>query len=186
MTREEYRKEMILEQDKQELANNCRLAINSFFARFKPKIEKEVYYTDILKILEPLRNKGVSLTWADSKWFIYDIEAIKEIRKFSWWKEGKGGLNWEGDRHDCDDFAEFSKSLFAIFWDTNSMGRCTGVVTYNGVSTPHAFNIILAVDNDGIVKPYLFDTQYNIEPTLLTSNAGKVNLTSWTITNIRI
>ena len=186
MTREEYRKEMVLEQDKQELANNCRLAIDSFFARFKPKIEKEIYYTDILEILKPLTSKGTSITWADSKWFVYDLESIKEIRKFSWWKDGKGGLNWEAERSDCDDFAEFSKSLFAIFWSTNSMGRCTGVVTYNGVSTPHAFNIILAVDNDGIVKPYLFDTQYNIEPTLLTSNTGSINLTSWTITNIRI
>ena len=58
MTREEYRKEMILEQDKQELANNCRLAIDSFLLGLSQKIEKRnLLYRHFKEILGTI-NKG--------------------------------------------------------------------------------------------------------------------------------
>lgn len=188
ITREQYRTALVMEKDKQELANNCRLVLDRFFLEFKPKVERKIYYIDVLRILKPLVENGVSITWADSQWSIFDLESVKELNKYSWWKQDNpnGGLTYDYDIRDCDDFAEFSKSMIALFWKTNSVGRCMGSVTYNGVTTPHAFDIILAIDSEGEIRPYLFDTQFNIEPTLLTSNKGSVNQTFWTITNIRI
>lgn len=184
--RENYRKQLILEDDKRALADNCRLALDRFFYAFKPIKKKEIKVSDVLIALAPLIGKGVSITWADDQWRVYDLETIKEIKKYSWWKEGIGGLVYELPFSDCDDFAELSKSLFSMFWGTNSMGRCTGYLTFNGEATPHAFDIILALDENEVVKPYLFDTQFDIEPILLTSNKGSVNKTSWQITNVRI
>lgn len=188
MTNEErlaYRKQMIAEDSKEELANNCRLAIDRFFTAFKPTITKEVGTSELLIALAPLIAKGVNIEFADNAWRVYDLEYAKSIREFAWWKEGKGGLDYELNYHDCDDYAELSKALFAMFGLTNSVGRCKGIVTFNGQNTYHAFDIILAID-ENVIKPYLFDTQFNIPPTLLTSNKGTVNQTSWTITNIRI
>lgn len=183
--RELYRKQMILETDKGSLADNCRLALDRFFMAFKPSKEKIITSHDLLIAFAPLIAKGVSITYADTEWRIFDLETIKEIKKYSWWKEGVGGLEYELNEADCDDFAEFSKAMFSMFWRTNSMGRCTGYITYNGETTAHAFDIILALDNNE-VKPYLFDTQFDIDPVLLTDKIGTVNKTSWNIINIRI
>jgi hypothetical protein len=186
--RELYRKQLILDPEKCESAQNCRLVLMDFFRRFKPKVIKEIGQSEVLIALAPLIGKGVSITYADTKWRVYDLESIKEIKKYSWWKQDNpyGGLGYELDYHDCDDFAEFSKSMFALLWDTNSMGRCMGYVTYNNEVTAHAFDIILALDENGVLKPYLFDTEFDTDPILLTSNVASVNNTSWRIINVRL
>ena len=133
-----------------------------------------------------VEGRSINFDWADDKWRVYDIETIKEIRKYAWWKEGVGGLTYELPFSDCDDFAELSKALWAMFWKTNSLGRCKGNCIFNKEITPHAFDILICIDTDDKVKAYLFDTQFNTEPVLLTKELISYNKTSWTITNIRI
>lgn len=186
--RKQYR-ELMVQEDKKESANNCRFSLDIFFAKFPPKKKREITYVELITALAPLmEGRSINFEWADEKWRVFDLETIKEIREYAWWKQDNptGGLGYELDFHDCDDFAEFSKSLWALFWDTNSLGRCKGNAIFGKEITPHAFDIVLAIDEDDKVKAYLFDTEFNTEPVLLTKELISYNKTSWTITNIRI
>jgi len=188
MTREEYRKEIVLESDIKEQGQNCRLALNRFFMSFVPKKTKEMTISDLLIAAAPLIGSGVNIEYTDSRWKAYDVDYYKEIKKNSWFMQDNptGGLSYEVDYNDCDDFAELSKSLMSMFGKTNSMARCKGYVVYNGVATAHAFNVVFAIDENDKVKPYLWDTEFNTDLIPLTSNRATVRDTYWIITNIRI
>ena len=177
---------MVAETDKRALADNCRLALYRFFFAFPPKKKKVIGMFDIFVCLDPLVKQGLTFDWADDQWRIYDIETIREIRKYSFWKEGIGGLDYELPFHDCDDFAELCKALWSMFWDTNCLGRCKGNIIYNEQITPHAFDIVIAINEKDEVKAYLFDTQFNTEPVELTDNLPSFNLTSWRINSVRL
>jgi len=187
MTREEYRKELSQETDKFEAGQNCRLAIQKFFMMFPPKKEMLLNTSQLIDALRPLIVKGVTQEWADSEWRIIDIDTVKDIRNYAWWKQDypTGGISYEVNESDCDDFAEFARSLWALWWKKNCLMRCKGWITYNGVNTAHAFDIVVAINEAGVPDVYLFDTEFNTEPVKLTSNKVTINATSWTITGAR-
>jgi hypothetical protein len=155
---------------------------------FNPKKTRTIKYVELMTALAPLmEGRNINFEWVDDNWIVYDIETIKEIRQYAWWKQDNpvGGLEYK-DPIDCDDFADFAKTLWALFWRTNSLGRCKGMCIFNKEITPHAFDILICIDSDDKVKAYLFDTEFNTEPVLLTKEVISYNKTSWTISNIRI
>jgi hypothetical protein len=73
-----------------------------------------------------------------------------------------------------------------MFWGTNCLGVCKGNVISNGVISSHYFDVLIALDENDTIKAYLFDTQFNTEPTLLTDTLVSTNNISWVVNTIRI
>jgi hypothetical protein len=116
---------------------------------------------------------GVSLY--DEKYLFERIDFWKSFINLFWgWMK-----KYLADGYDCDNYAYYFSSMAAYLFGLNTAGVSSGTVykaaTGNKIDR-HAFNLILALDENGEVKPYLFESMNN---TLTPWIGQKTQLNDW-------
>lgn len=91
----------------------------------------------------------VRIQWEDGKYIVCDINTIAYVLQHSIVDD----LKYTADYFDCDNFASLFKSLTAIRYHLNSIGR---VINYQG---RHAFNVALTKNGLYVIEPQN-DTNY--------------------------
>jgi len=142
----------------------CRLGltlINKGFeiTRSSAKVNRSSYSSSLIKNF--LKDQtGIplsSISLADEKYYLTDLEKVKEIIEMDWTNTFKYAVdNW-----DCDNFAMLFSAEAGNLYGLNSFLTAFGNV-YDAKTgqfvVRHAFNLILTQDS-GILNLYLFEPQ---------------------------
>ena len=185
MERKDYREAMIKENDIMQAGQNCRISLFKFFSMIVISQERLISKSEINAILMPLIKKGLTVTFADDKYKVVDIGFWKKLREASWFHQGVGGLDYQLDFSDCDNYAELATSMVSMFKKVNTLGRGSGYLTYKGEATPHAYDIVLAIDIDGKIKPFLYDTEFKTEVVGMDNIIKDYGNCSWATNSVR-
>jgi len=146
-------KQQKIQQFKRKLA---KILIRNGLQFLKGSFDIKTQVFDKKTIKETIKKCQIPSMWlCDEKYYLTDWQTWQKIIEWDWLDEKE----YLKDIRDCDNFAYAFSSRMSNWFGLNSAGRCSGWIYSARTGEKlgaHAFNLILAVENNKIV-PYLFE-----------------------------
>ena len=128
---------------------------------------------------------------ADTEYIVLPIDVMKEWLTRVY--EFKEHIPWEKQIFDCDDHAEIMHALVAYSWYrswkdgklSEELSKEKRQIAFGEAwSLTHAFNLFFAIDEDGKVKPYIYEPQRNKVMGLLSEFSEEGWIRTYTVKEI--
>jgi len=160
MNAEELAKEVsqgLVDMDLMNAIGESRLALQRLPYEIKPHQQMILTQAEMSKLYS---DKSVGLVpdlSPDDQYKIFEWSFYKKIFPYLWQFLSSGVIPQDINFFDCDKRAFMFCCLISYLYHGNGQGKNQGTVTYNGISTLHAWVIITALDSNGVKQLYLVD-----------------------------
>lgn len=147
-----------------------------------PMPVKEVLTLGQLSSLLTSEVGSASVRYSDDTYLVHNWSDWLEFFKYYKWSATGNDYPWTLDQNasyrDCDKFAFHIAALACWIFKTNTFMKASGIITWpEKQSGNHAYNLIVAKDDKGVNKVYLYDGMYNYYQQFVDKKVNRGNVT---------